>query len=99
MTTLTYYIEIFGGNKLIVEANIIKFLTRKDPQEHIENCEIEWKRIGYKDERMWPHLFPSTLDNFPNKWYKIEEAYRDTFTWKPLKISSRISHSIMNKRN
>ena len=34
---------------------------------------------------MWPHLFPSTLANLPNKWYKIEEARGDTFTWKTLK--------------
>ena len=34
---------------------------------------------------MWPHLFPSTLDDLPNKWYKIKEARGDTFTWKKLK--------------
>ena len=30
-------------------------------------------------------MFPSTLDELPNKWYKIEEARGDTFTWKTLK--------------
>ena len=34
---------------------------------------------------MWPHLFSSTLDDLPNKWYKIEEARGDTFTWQALK--------------
>ena len=34
---------------------------------------------------MWTHLFPSTLDDLPNKWYKIEEVRGDTFTWKTLK--------------
>ena len=31
------------------------------------------------------HLFPSTLNDLQNKWYKIEEAIGDTFTWKILK--------------
>ena len=30
-------------------------------------------------------MFPTTLDDFPNKLYKIEEARGDTFTWQTLK--------------
>lgn len=41
--------------------------------------------IGYRDERVCSHLFSSTLDDLPNKWYKIEEARGYTFTWKNLK--------------
>lgn len=48
-----------------------------DPQDHINT--YEWKRTGYKYNRVWPHLFPSTLDDLPNKWYKIEEAWGDNF--------------------
>ena len=31
------------------------------------------------------HLFPSTLDDLPNKWYKMEETRGDTFVWNELK--------------
>ena len=31
--------------------------------------------------RAWPHLFPSTLADLPNKWYKMEEARGETFLW------------------
>ena len=41
--------------------------------------------MGYKDERTWPHLFPSTLADLPNKWYKMEEARGETFLWHELK--------------
>ena len=30
-------------------------------------------------------MFLTTLDDFPNKWYKLEEARGDTFTWKTLR--------------
>ena len=30
-------------------------------------------------------MFPTTLDDLPNKWYKLEEAMGDTFTWKTLR--------------
>ena len=30
-------------------------------------------------------MFPTTLDDLPNKWYKIEEARGDTFTWQTLR--------------
>ena len=61
------------------------FIQGKDPEEHIITCKKEWKRLGYKDERTWPHLFPSTLFEFPNKWHKMEESRRETFFWKSLK--------------
>ena len=41
--------------------------------------------MGYKDERTWPHLFPSTLASLPNKWYKMEESRGKTFLWDELK--------------
>ena len=31
--------------------------------------------MGYNDERIWPHILPSTLDDFPRngtKWKKHE---------------------------
>ena len=37
------------------------------------------------DEWIWPHLLLTTLDDFPNKSYKIEEAQGDMFTWQYLK--------------
>ena len=63
------------------------FIQGKDPEEHIRTCEKEWKRLGYKYERTWPHLFPSTLSDLPNKWYKMEEARGETFQWHELRES------------
>ena len=54
-------------------------------EEHINTCEKEWRRLGYKDERTWPHLFPSTLAELHNKWYKMEEAIGETLFWQELK--------------
>lgn len=82
---MTYFIEIFGGKKLIAKYNINKFLLGNDPQENINNYEREWKRIGYRDARVWPHLFPLTLDDLPNNRYKMEEEHGDTFTRKKIK--------------
>ena len=31
------------------------------------------------------HLFPNTIEYFPYKWYKMEEARGETFIWKELK--------------
>ena len=61
------------------------FIQGKDPDEHIRTCEREWRILGYKDERTWPHLFPSMLADLPNKWYKMEEAWGETFQWHELK--------------
>ena len=61
------------------------FIEGQDPKEHIRTCEKEWKRLGYKDERTWPHLFPSMLTELPNKWYKMEEAQDETFQWHDLR--------------
>ena len=52
------------------EANKIGTNTCLHPrpsEKHIQICETEWRRLGYKDERIWSHLFPSTLDDLPNK--------------------------------
>ena len=57
-----------------VEDNIKKLLLSNDPQEHINNCKTQWKIIVYRGEIVYPHLFSSTLDDLPNKWYKIKEA-------------------------
>ena len=43
-----------------------------------------WRRLGYKDEGTWPHLFPSTLADLPKKWYKMEEDRGETFLWHEL---------------
>lgn len=85
MIASSYFIEIFRCQKLTTKIHISKFLPGNDPKEHIDNCEKEWKRSGYLDERIWPHLFTLTLDGLPNKWYKIEESHGDTFTRKTLK--------------
>jgi hypothetical protein len=42
-------------------------------------------RIRYIDERVWPHMFPSTLDEIPSKWYKIEEACGHMLNWSDIK--------------
>lgn len=41
--------------------------------------------MGYKDEQVLPHLFPTILDDLPNKWYKMEEPRGKTFKWNELK--------------
>ena len=61
------------------------FIQGQDPEDHIGTCEKEWKRLGYKDERTWPQLFSSTLSDLPKKWYKIEEAWGETFLWHELR--------------
>lgn len=70
--------EKFGGKKLAAKAKILKFVQGKDPEEHIARCESEWKRLGYRDERAWPHMFPKTLDDLPSKWFKLEEDRGET---------------------
>jgi hypothetical protein len=37
------------------------------------------------DERVWPHMFLGTLDDIPNKWYKIEESCGHTSSWVEIK--------------
>ena len=61
------------------------FIQGQDPKDHIRTCEKEYKRLGYKDEHPWPHLFPSTLSDLPNKWQKMEEAQGETFLWHELR--------------
>ena len=82
---MTYFVERFGGKKLTNQAQIPIFNQGQNPENHIKICEKEWRRLGYKDERTWPHLFPSTLVELPNKWYKMEEARGETFLWHELK--------------
>jgi hypothetical protein len=71
---LTYFVKKFSDKKLSKDENIPTFKLGYDPTDNIQNCEREWRRIGYKDERVWPHMFPSTLDKIPRKWYKIKKA-------------------------
>ena len=80
-TASTFFVERFGGKNLTQEAQIPVFTQGQNPKYHIRTCEKEWRRLGYKDERAWPHLFPSTLGDLPNKWYKMEEARGETFFW------------------
>ena len=70
---------------MTTQAQISTFHPRYDPTKHVKLCQKEWKQLGYHNEHMWPHLFPSTFDDLPNKWYKIEEGRGDTFTWKIVK--------------
>ena len=80
-TASTYFVERFGGRNLTQQAQIPTFTQGENPKEHIKTFEKEWRRLGYKDERTWPHLFPSTLADLPNKWYKMEEARGEAFLW------------------
>ena len=82
---MTYIVERFGGKKLTNQAQIPIFTQGRDTENHIKTCEKEWKRLGYKDERTWPHLFPSMLSDLPNKWYKMEEDRGETFLWHELR--------------
>ena len=81
---MNFFIERFRGRKLTKQAQIHVFTQGQDPKNHIRVCETEWRRLGYKDERIWPHLFPSTLDDLPKKWYKMEEARGEKFLWNEL---------------
>jgi hypothetical protein len=83
-TVSTYFVECFGEKKLSKAVDIPIFKVGYDPVEHIHRCENEWCRIGYRDERVW-HMFPNTLDEIPNKWYKIEEACGHTLNWSDIK--------------
>ena len=80
-----YFVERFRVKRLTNQAQIPMFTQRQDPEKHIRTCEKEWKRLGYKDERTWAHLFPSMLSDLPNKWYKMEEAQGETFLWYELR--------------
>ena len=84
-TTSTYFIERFGGKMLTNQAQIPMVIQGQDPEDHIRTCEKEWKRLVYKNEHTWPHLFPSTLSELPDKWYKMEESRGETFLWHELK--------------
>ena len=84
-TSSTYFLERFGGKNLTQQAKIPVFTQGQNPEDHIKTCEKEWRRLGYKDERAWPHLFPLTLADLPNKQYKMEEARGETFLWHKLK--------------
>jgi hypothetical protein len=66
-------------------VDIPVFKIGYDPIENIHRCENKWQRIGYKDERVWPHIIPRTLDEIPNKWYKIEESCGHTLNWEEIK--------------
>jgi hypothetical protein len=80
-TVSNYFVEFFGEKKLSKVADIPIFKVGYDPIEHIHHCENEWHRIGYKDVRVCPHMFPTTLDEIPNKLYKIKEACGHTLNW------------------
>jgi hypothetical protein len=71
--------------KSYATSNIPKFKPVFNVITHVHQCENEWKIIGYRDERVCPHMFPRKLDGIPYKWYKIEEAWAKTFSWIKLK--------------
>lgn len=81
----TYFVEHFGEKKLSKAAEIPIFKVGYDLVEHIHHFENEWCRIGYRDESVWPHMFPKTLDKIPNKWYKIEKACSHILHWFDIK--------------
>jgi hypothetical protein len=53
----SYFIECFGENKLAKAVDIPLFKIGYDLVEHIHCCENEWCGIGYRYERVWPHMF------------------------------------------
>ena len=85
MTVSMYFLKRFGDKNLSKAMNIPIFRIGYDPVENIQICEIKWRKIGYKDEMVWPHMFPNTLDDIPNKWYKIEESCGHTSNWDEIK--------------
>ena len=42
-TTLSYFVERFGGQKLTAQAQISTFHLGDDPTKHVELCQKEWK--------------------------------------------------------
>jgi hypothetical protein len=84
-TTTLYFIDIFHKKKLSTNVDISTFKSGFDPTSHIQQFENEWRKEGYWDEKVWPHMFPNTLDDIPHKWYKIEEACGHTFNWNEIK--------------
>ena len=67
MTNMQYFFKRFRVKKLTTDAYTNKYKLGYDPTKHIEECEKEWRRIGYIDERVCPHLFPDTLTDLPHK--------------------------------
>ena len=60
-------IKQFGGNKLTMQVQILKFLQGQYLTKHFDKCKKEWKKERYRDERFYSHLFPNKLQDFPNK--------------------------------
>jgi hypothetical protein len=96
----TYFVKCFRGKKLSATTSIPKFKLGFDPLTHIEDCEREWRRIGYKDERVWPHMFPNTLDDFLISGTKLKRHMVKHSPRRILKkILSRILHLTHRKLN
>ena len=49
---LTFFVERFEGRKLTKQEQIPIFTQAQDPKNHIRTCGKEWRRLGYKDERI-----------------------------------------------
>ena len=63
--------------------------------KHIDYCEKEWKELGYHDERILPHIFPSILNDLPKNGRKLKNLEETHSTRNHLKKpSSRTSHLI-----
>jgi hypothetical protein len=56
-----------GGRKLSANIDILTFKPQFNPISHIQQCEKERRKAGYIDERVWPHMFPNTLEDIPHK--------------------------------
>ena len=82
---MALFLERSGGRKLTKHAQIPIFIQGQDLEKNIRIYETEWRRLGYKEEGIWLHLFPSTLDDLPKKWYKMEEAQGKTFLWNEIR--------------
>jgi hypothetical protein len=84
-TTTLYFVKKFSGKRPSENIDILMFKPRFDLVAHIQHYENEWRKACYRDERVWPHMFPNALDDIHHKWYKIEEAYGHTFDWNEIK--------------
>jgi len=74
-----YFVKRFGGKQLSTNLDILNFKSGFDPVSQIQQCDREWKNVGYYDERVWTHMFLNTLYDIPHKWYTIEEESIHTF--------------------
>jgi hypothetical protein len=73
---------IWRGEKLFAEVSIEKFKPVFDPISHTKYYEREWIKIWYKDERVWPHMFPNTLMIYPINGIRLKKNWVKHFCGK-----------------